>query len=73
MTCIRMQVQANNLRHCQKYNELDISCATELMLISKKILIYIAAPYKGANYGLKGQFVLVPVELKTFKLQECCF
>ena len=65
---IPMQAQANNLRLCHKYNELEIFCPSELMLIPKIIpFIFIAAWQKNAQHGLKGECILVPTELKKIQ------
>ena len=60
-----MQAQANNLKLCPKFEELDNLCPIELMLISQIIpFMFIVAKTKGAQHGLKGQCVLVPADLK---------
>ena len=60
-----VQAQLNNMKLCPKFSELDMLCPIELMLISQ-IHIHIAKA-KGAQHGLKGQYVLVPTYLKNIQ------
>ena len=63
-----VQAQANNLKLCPRIKELDDLCPLELMLISQIIpFMFIVAKHKGAQYGLKGQCVLVPTDLKKIQ------
>ena len=68
---IPMQSQVNNM----KLKELDKLCPTELMLISQIIPFnFIIAKTKVTQHGLKGQYVLVPTDLKKIQtiLPRCC-
>ena len=50
---------------CPSVNLLDDICDIELMLVSQLLLfMFIVPKVKGAQYGLKGQCVLVPSDLK---------
>ena len=60
-----MQAQKNNIELSPKFNEFESLYPVELMLISQIIpSMFIVAKAKGAQHGLKGQFVLAPVDLK---------
>ena len=63
-----MPAPSNNLRHCQKYSELEILCPIELMWILKIILfMFFVAQYKGAQHGLKWQCFLVLTDMKKIQ------
>ena len=63
---IPMQAHANNLR--LNYNEDEILCPIELMLISKIIpFMFIVARHQDTQHGLKGQSVVVPTDLIKFQ------
>ena len=62
------QCQANGLQLNRIEDELKDLCPLELMLISQIIpFMYIVAKHKGAQFGLKGQCVLVPADLKKIE------
>ena len=62
------KAQANNLKPCPKVKELDDLCPLELALISQIIsFMYIVGKQKGAQHSLKGQYVLVPANLKKIQ------
>ena len=59
-----MQAQANNLRLCHKYHELEILCPIELMLIVKIIpFMFIVAQHKGVQRELKEKCIPVQADL----------
>ena len=59
------QAQANNLQLNRIEDELRDLCPLELMLISRVIpFMFIVPKHKGAQFGLKGQCILVPSDLK---------
>ena len=61
---IPMQAQANNLRLCHKYHELEILCPIELMLIVKIIpFMFIVAQHKGVQRELKEKCIPVQADL----------
>ena len=63
-----MQAQVNNLELCPTFSELDRLCPIELMLISQIVpFMFIVTKTKGAQYGLKGQCVLVPTDLEKIQ------
>ena len=63
-----MQVQLNIMEPCPKFSELDRPCPIELMLISQILpFMFIVAKMKGAQHGLKGQYVLVPTDVKKIQ------
>ena len=65
---ISMQVQLNNLELWSKFNDLDRVYPVELMLVSQIIpFMFIDAKMKGAQQGLKGQCILVPIDLKKIQ------
>ena len=60
-----MQAQNNNMELSPEFNEFESLYPIELVLISQIIpSMFIVAKAKGAQHGLKGQFVLAPVDLK---------
>ena len=62
------QAQANNLQLNIREEELEDLCPLELMLISRIIpFMFIVPKHKGAQFGLKGQCVLVPADLKKIE------
>ena len=64
-----MQAQKHKMELCPKLNEFQSLCPIDLMLISQIIpFMFIVAKTKGAQHGLKGQCVLVPTDLKKFRL-----
>ena len=63
-----VEAQVNNLKLCPTFSELDRLCPTELMLISQIIpFMLVVAKAKGAQHGLKGQYVLVPTDLEKIQ------
>ena len=65
---IPAKAQANSLKPCRRVKVLDSLCPLELTLISQIIpFMYIAGKQKGVQHGLKGQCVLVPVNLKKIQ------
>ena len=59
------QAQANNLKLDRIEDDLRDLCPLELMLISRIIpFMFIVPKHKGAQFGLKGQCILVPSDLK---------
>ena len=63
-----MQAQLNNMELCPKFSELDRFCPIEFMLYSQIIpFIFVVAKTKGAQHRLKGQYVLVPSDLKKIQ------
>ena len=69
------QAQENGLALKPRVEELQDLCPLELMLISQIIpFMSIVPKHKGAQFGLKGQCVLVSVDLKkaeTFLPRPC--
>ena len=64
-----MQVQVNNMDLCLEFSDLNRLCPVELMLISQIIpFMFIVAKTKGAQLELTDPCVLVPTDLKKFKL-----
>ena len=64
-----MQVQVNNMDLCPEFSDLNRLCPVELMLISQIIpFMFIVAKTKGAQLELTDPCVLVPTDLKKFKL-----
>ena len=62
------QAQANSLQLNKMEDELKDLCPLELMLISRIIpFMFIVPKHKGAQFGLKGQCVLVPADLKKIE------
>ena len=65
---VPMQAQVNNMELGPKFGELNRLCPIELMLISQIIpFIFIVAKMKGAQDGMKGQYVLVQTDLKKIQ------
>ena len=63
-----MQAQANNMEFCPKFSELDGLCQTDPILISQIIpFMFIVAKMKGAQRGIKEQYVLVQTTLKKIQ------
>ena len=58
------QAQNNGLKLNNVFKEIDDLCPLELSLVSQIIpFMFIVAKHKGAQFGLKGQVVLVPSDL----------
>merc|ERR1711973_723516 len=62
------QAQENGLQLNPRVEELEDLCPLELMLIAQIIpFMSIVPKHKGAQFGLKGQCVLVPADLKKIE------
>ena len=63
------QLFANGLQLSKLEEGVKNLCPLELMLISQILsLMFIIPKHKGAQFGLKGQCVLVPADLRGLKL-----
>ena len=63
-----MQAQVNNLDLCPIFSELDRFCSIEVMLFSQiTSFMFIVAKTKDAQNGLRGQCVLVLIDLKKIQ------
>ena len=64
-----VQAQANGLMLCPKYPEIDILEPLEKTVLKRMIpFMFIVPKHKGAQYGLKGQCILVPAKIKKISL-----
>ena len=58
------EAQANSMKLCPSYEELNTLCPLEHQLISPVLaFMHIVARVKGAQHGLKGQVILVPTDM----------
>lgn len=64
-----VQAQTNGLKLCPKYPEIDDLEPLEKTIIKLLIpFMFIVPKHRGAQYGLKGQCVLVPAKMKKIQM-----